>query len=100
MRFKTLLSFLSLTISALVTPLEAQTRPAAAKASPKVATTVEYVLVEGADYAFKNPPTVKNGIVTFNLTNVGQDLHAMTLLELPANHTVKEVLERRRGWCS
>ncbi|WP_158514879.1 hypothetical protein [Gemmatimonas phototrophica] len=49
MRFKSLLSLLSLTISALVTPLEAQTRPATAKALPKVATTVEYVLVEGAD---------------------------------------------------
>jgi uncharacterized cupredoxin-like copper-binding protein len=89
MRFKTLLSFLSLTISALVTPLEAQTRPAAVR----VATKVEYVLVEGADYAFRNPPTVNNGVVTFNLTNVGQDLHAMTLLELPANHTLKEFLD-------
>jgi uncharacterized cupredoxin-like copper-binding protein len=93
MRFKTLLSFLSLTISALITPLDAQSRPAVAKASPRVATKVEYVLVEGADYAFKNPPTVNNGVVTFNLTNVGQDLHAMTLLELPANHTLKEFLD-------
>jgi uncharacterized cupredoxin-like copper-binding protein len=93
MRFKTLFAFLSLTLSALITPLDAQARPAAANASPRVATKVEYVLVEGADYAFKNPPTVNNGVVTFNLTNVGQDLHAMTLLELPANHTLREFLD-------
>lgn len=92
MRFKSLLSLLSLTIFALVAPLDAQARPAAASAAPK-ATKVEYVLVEGADYAFKNPPTVSNGIVTFNLTNVGQDLHAMTLLELPPNHTLREFLD-------
>lgn len=93
MRFKTLFSFLSLTIAALITPLDAQPRPTAPRPTTKVATTVEYVLVEGADYAFRNPPTVKNGIVTFNLTNVGQDLHAMTLLELPPNHTLKEFLD-------
>jgi uncharacterized cupredoxin-like copper-binding protein len=91
MRIKSLWSLLSLTLSALVMPLDAQSRPAAA-ATPK-ATKVEYVLVEGADYAFKNPPTISNGIVTFNLTNVGQDLHAMTLLELPANHTLREFLD-------
>lgn len=99
MRIKSLWSLLALTVSALVMPLDAQPRPAAAvtpkaaaKGTPK-ATKVEYVLVEGADYAFKNPPTITNGIVTFNLTNVGQDLHAMTLLELPANHTVREFLD-------
>ncbi|MCO4098973.1 hypothetical protein [Gemmatimonas sp.] len=91
MRIKSLWSLLSLTLSALVTPLDAQSRPAAASA-PR-ATRVEYVLVEGADYAFRNPPTVSNGIVTFNLTNVGQDLHAMTLLELPPNHTLREFLD-------
>lgn len=91
MRIKSLWSLLSLTLSALVMPLDAQSRPAAA-ATPK-ATKVEYVLVEGADYAFKNPPTISNGIVTFNLTNVGQDLHAMTLLELPPNHTLREFLD-------
>ena len=91
MRIKSLWSLLSLTLSALVMPLDAQPRPAAA-ATPK-STKVEYVLVEGADYAFKNPPTIRNGIVTFNLTNVGQDLHAMTLLELPPNHTLREFLD-------
>jgi uncharacterized cupredoxin-like copper-binding protein len=54
---------------------------------------VEYVMVEGADYAFKSPPTVNNGIVTFNLVNVGSDLHSMTLLELPATHTLREFLD-------
>jgi uncharacterized cupredoxin-like copper-binding protein len=75
-------------------PLAAQARPATpAAARPAVATRVEYVLVEGADYAFKTPPTVNNGIVTFNLVNVGSDLHSMTLLELPASHTLREFLD-------
>lgn len=86
-----LLAFLALAISALLTPLEAQTAAPARRAP--VATKVEYVVVEGADYAFKNPPSVNNGIVTFNLVNVGQDLHAMTLLELPSNHTLREFLD-------
>lgn len=88
--WKELASFIALALSALLTPLEAQ-RPTAPKRAP--VTRVEYVMVEGADYAFKNPPTVNNGIVTFNLVNVGQDLHAMTLLELPSNHTLKEFLD-------
>lgn len=68
-------------------------KPPAAAARPAAATRVEYVMVEGADYAFKSPPTVTNGIVTFNLVNVGADLHSMTLLELPATHTLREFLD-------
>lgn len=92
MRFMSMLALVSITPPALVTPLQAQARPATANAAAK-ATKVEYVPVEGADYAFKNPPTVNNGVVTFNLTNVGQDLHSMTLLELPATHTLREFLD-------
>lgn len=79
----------------LAAPLAAQPKPAApaAAARPAIATKVEYVMVEGADYAFKSPPTVTNGIVTFNLVNVGSDLHSMTLLELPATHTLREFLD-------
>lgn len=91
MRIKLFWFLLSLTPSALVMPLDAQSRPAATSA-PRP-TKVEYVLVEGADYAFRNPPTVNNGVVTFNLVNVGQDLHSMTLLELPATHTLREFLD-------
>jgi uncharacterized cupredoxin-like copper-binding protein len=81
---------LMLALAAPVPPVEGQ--GAVAKRSP-AATRVEYVLVEGADYAFRNPPTVANGVVTFNLVNVGQDLHAMALLELPSNHTLREFLD-------
>jgi len=88
--WKEFFGFVALAISALFTPLDGQARPAA---RPPVATKVEYALVEGADYAFKSPPVIANGIVTFNLVNVGQDLHAMTLLELPANHTLREFLD-------
>lgn len=83
-QLKELVGFLALALSALLTPLDAQTKPA---------TKVEYALVEGADYTFKSPPSVSNGIVTFNLVNTGQDLHAMTLLELPSNHTLREFLD-------
>jgi uncharacterized cupredoxin-like copper-binding protein len=82
--WKVSFGFVALALAALFTPLGSQPRPAATK--------VEYALVEGADYAFKSPPTVNNGIVTFNLVNVGQDLHSMTLLELPANHSLREFL--------
>lgn len=88
--WKEFFGFVALAISALFTPLDGQARPAARQS---VATKVEYALVEGADYAFKSPPVIANGIVTFNLVNVGQDLHAMTLLELPANHTLREFLD-------
>jgi uncharacterized cupredoxin-like copper-binding protein len=96
MRLTSLFPIVSLTVTAITsaairTPLEAQQRPPAP--APRTATKVEYVLVEGADYAFKNPPTVNNGIVTFNLVNVGSDLHAMALLELPATHSLREFLD-------
>lgn len=71
-------------------PVEGQ---GAVATRPPAATRVEYVLVEGADYAFKSPPTVNSGVVAFNLVNVGQDLHAMALLELPSNHTLREFLD-------
>ncbi len=41
----------------------------------------------------KPPAAAANGIVTFNLVNVGSDLHSMTLLELPATHTLREFLD-------
>ena len=45
------------------------------------------------DYAFSLPQTLNAGVVTFNLVNNGADLHAMTLLELPASHTLREFLD-------
>lgn len=88
--WKELIGFMALALSALFTPLEGQ--GGAASRAP-VATRVEYVLVEGADYAFRNPPTDTSGVVAFDLVKVGQELHAMTLLKLPRNHTLREFLD-------
>lgn len=56
-------------------------------------TSVQYVRVEGADYAFTVPARIRSGITVFNLVNVGRDVHALTLLALPASHTVKQFLD-------
>lgn len=63
------------------------------------ANRVSYVAVSGADYSFVAPDQVPAGIVAFNLTNVGADLHALALLELPPNHTLREFLDtyHRKG---
>ena len=63
--------------------------PAAATLPPRV----QYVRVEGADYAFMAPPTIRPGITVFHLVNVGTDLHAMTVLSIPPSRTVKEFLD-------
>ena len=56
-------------------------------------TRVQYVRVEGADYVFNVPPSIRAGITVFNLVNVGRDVHAMTLLALPPEHTMKQFLD-------
>ena len=67
---------------------------AAAVSRPAMAANrVTYVAVSGADYNFSAPDQVPAGIVAFNLTNAGSDLHALALLELPANHTLREFLD-------
>ena len=65
----------------------------APKAVPAAANRVTYVAVSGADYSFSSPDQVPAGVVAFNLTNVGADLHALALLELPPNHTLREFLD-------
>lgn len=92
MRSADLLPILPLAFALAFQSVDAQAAPAAPRAASR-AVRVEYVPVEGADYAFKAPPNVANGIVTFNLINTGQDLHSMALLELPANHTLREFLD-------
>ena len=70
-------------------------KPAAAAVSrpAMAANRVTYVAVSGADYKFSAPDQVPAGIVAFNLTNAGADLHALALLELPPNHTLREFLD-------
>lgn len=73
----------------------AQAAPAkTAAAQPAAAANrVSYVAVKGVDYEFAAPDQVPAGIVVFNLTNAGADLHALALLELPPNHTLREFLD-------
>lgn len=70
-------------------------KPAAAAVSrpAMAANRVTYVAVNGVDYNFSAPDQVPAGIVAFNLTNAGSDLHALALLELPAKHTLREFLD-------
>ncbi|QJR37992.1 hypothetical protein [Gemmatimonas groenlandica] len=74
----------------------APAKPAVAAAAAKPALNanrVTYVAVSGVDYNFTAPDQVPAGVVAFNLTNAGADLHALALLELPANHTLREFLD-------
>ena len=73
----------------------ATAKPAAATAARLAvnANRVTYVAVNGVDYNFSAPDQVPAGVVAFNLTNGGSDVHALALLELPANHTLREFLD-------
>ena len=73
----------------------APAKPAASATprAPAPANRVTYVAVKGVDYEFSSPDQVPTGIVVFNLTNAGADLHALALLELPASHTLREFLD-------
>ena len=77
--------------------LVAQAKPAApAKAAPAVPAPVQkidLVTVSGVDYAFALPQVLNAGTITFNLVNNGDDVHAMTLLQLPDNHTMRDFLD-------
>lgn len=87
---------LQLSVSPATTALApaAPAKPAAAAVSrPMAANRVTYVAVSGADYKCSAPDQVPAGIVAFNLTNAGADLHALALLELPPNHTLREFLD-------
>ena len=71
----------------------APTKPAVSAPAPALGNRVTYVGVKGVDYEFSSPDQVPAGIVVFNLTNAGADLHALALLELPASHTLREFLD-------
>ncbi|WP_310569518.1 hypothetical protein [Gemmatimonas sp.] len=74
--------------------MAAPAKSAAPAAKPALnANRVTYVAVSGADYNFSAPDQVPAGVVAFNLTNAGADLHALALLELPTNHTLREFLD-------
>lgn len=77
--------------------LAAQAKPAAAakapSAVPAAVQKIDLVTVSGVDYAFAVPPIINAGTVTFNLVNNGEDLHALTLLLLPSNHTLRDFLD-------
>lgn len=76
-------------------PLAAQTPAQVTAQSPAAASTnvAHYVRVDGADYAFNVPASIAAGLTVFNLVNVGRDVHAMTVLSMPAGRTMKEFLD-------
>lgn len=83
---------LAVVLSASLGALTASAQtPAAIGTVPS--TSVQYVRVDGADYAFHLPATIKAGLTVFNLVNVGRDVHNMTLLALPPGRTMKQFLD-------
>lgn len=76
-------------------PVKSAARPVAAKTA--MANSVTYVRVNGADYSFSSADQVAAGVVAFELVNTGPDLHAMAVLELPDNHTLREFLDMYHG---
>jgi uncharacterized cupredoxin-like copper-binding protein len=79
------------------TLLRAQAKPAAPAKAPSAVPApvqkIDLVTVSGVDYAFALPQTLTAGTITFNLVNNGDDVHAMTLLQLPDNHTMRDFLD-------
>lgn len=67
--------------------------PAPASATPAPVQKIDLVTVSDVDYAFAMPSQINAGAVTFGLVNNGQDVHAMTLLQLPESHTLREFLD-------
>lgn len=82
---------------AIPTLLVAQAKPAApvkpASALPAAVQKIDLVTVSGIDYAFAVPQVLNAGTVTFDLVNNGDDVHAMTLLHLPDNHSLRDFLD-------
>ncbi|WP_411280069.1 hypothetical protein [Gemmatimonas sp.] len=78
--------------SALAQAIPPKAVPSAARTAPNP-NRVTYVAVNSVDYNFSAPDQVPAGVVAFNLSNAGADLHALALLELPANHTLREFLD-------
>jgi len=99
MRFAQSLYPLAALMLSLPTARDAVAQAAPAKtvavASPPAANPnrVTYVAVNSVDYNFMATDQVPAGVVAFNLTNGGADLHALAILELPANHTLREFLD-------
>lgn len=99
----TVFAIAAVSVAPLLLTAQAQpAKPAATKpvppkpAAPKPVAPVskiDLVTVSGMDYAFSLPQTLNAGVVTFELMNVGADLHSMTILELPANHSPREFLD-------
>ncbi len=83
----------ALSFAVLGSPAAYAQAPAATATAVIPATSVQYVRVDGADYAFILPATIKAGLTVFNLVNVGRDVHDMTLLALPPGRTMKQFLD-------
>ncbi|MHB1311440.1 MAG: hypothetical protein ACYC3L_05430 [Gemmatimonadaceae bacterium] len=80
---------LAMAIAAGGGPAAAVAQAPAARPAP----AIQYVRVEGADYMFHLPSTIKPGVTVFNLVNVGRDVHAMTVMSIPAGKTLHQFLD-------
>jgi hypothetical protein len=58
---------------------------------------IQYAHVIGRDYQFDGPTSLREGIVTFHLTNQGSDIHQLSIIEVGAGHTVKQFYDAMRA---
>ena len=87
-------ALLTILVPAGVVRTQQPVKSATVRPASTMPTTVSYVQVLGADYAFESPDVLPAGIVAFNLVNNGNDLHAMAIFELPAKHTLRDFLNQ------
>ena len=87
-------ALLTILVPAGVVRTQQPVKSATVRPASTMPTTVSYVQVLGADYAFDSPDVLPAGIIAFNLVNNGNDLHAMAIFELPAKHTLRDFLNQ------
>ena len=56
----------------------------------------QYVQVIARDYIFEAPSALREGLVTFHLTNQGSDVHQLSIVEVGAGHTIKQFFDAMR----
>jgi uncharacterized cupredoxin-like copper-binding protein len=57
---------------------------------------IQYARVVAKDYVFEAPTALREGIVTFHLTNQGSDLHQLSIVEVGVGHTIKQFFDAMR----
>ena len=76
-------------LSPFASPAYAQVTPAGER--------IQYARIVAKDYVFEAPSTLSEGIVTFQLTNQGSDVHQLAIVEVGVGHTIKQFFDALRA---